>query len=154
MHKILVATDFSPCSEAALDLALELARRTRASLTLLHVGQLPAYAYYGALYVSREEALRSIEQDARAGLLAARQRLSGHGVEIDTQCTVGEAASEIVRFARAHGYDLIILGTHGRRGLRRLLLGSVAEMVVRTAEVPVLTAPQPAQAKPVNSVPS
>lgn len=153
MRKFLVATDFSPCSDAALDLALELARAEHASLTLLHVGQVPPYAYYGALYVSNDELQHAVAADASPGLLAARRRLSGHGVEIDTQCLVGEAAPEIVRFAHAHGYDLIILGTHGRHGLRRALVGSVAEMVVRTARVPVLTTPmRSAPAKAAGSV--
>lgn len=58
----------------------------------------------------------------------------------------GPAASEIVEFARAHGMDLIVMGTHGRRGLSHLLMGSVAERVLRTAHCPVLTVKVPAQA--------
>ena len=82
---------------------------------------------------------RSVAEAARR-LAALRAGTSTGGVIVDTQTRVGDAASEIVRYAGEHGYDLIVVGTHGRRGFRRLVLGSVAELVVRTAEVPVLTA--------------
>jgi nucleotide-binding universal stress UspA family protein len=147
MRKILAATDFSPCSDAALDLAVDLARRQDATLTLLHVCELPSYTYFGGgVYVPSPELVEEIQKDAQRGLNAARARLAERGVVVDTRSIVGVPGHEIVGFAREHGYDLIVVGTHGRRGLKRLLLGSVAETVVRTAEVPVLTARLPAGA--------
>ena len=146
MRKILVATDFSPCSNAALDLALEIANRQGASLTLLHVCEVPSYQYFGGgVYVPSPELVDVIRKDAEAGLEAARQRLGGHGVAIDSKVLTGSPGPDIVGYAREHGYDLIVVGTHGRRGLRRLLLGSVAEIVVRSADVPVLTARVPSE---------
>jgi nucleotide-binding universal stress UspA family protein len=140
MDKILVATDFSPCSDAAIDLACDLAARQGATLTLLHVCQLPSYAYYGGgLYMAAPDLVESIRVDAERGLAAASARVGARGINSDSFHFVGEPAEEIVRFARQHAYPLIVLGTHGRRGLRRFLLGSVAEQVVRMSEVPVLT---------------
>jgi nucleotide-binding universal stress UspA family protein len=145
MRKILAATDFSPCSNAALDLALEVAKRQGASLTLLHVCQMPSYEFMGGgVYVPSPELTDDIRQDALAALEKARQRLDGQGVAIECRVLTGTPGPDIVAFARQFGHELIVVGTHGRRGLRRLLLGSVAETVVRNADVPVLTARAPA----------
>jgi nucleotide-binding universal stress UspA family protein len=73
------------------------------------------------------------------------------GVRVAGHAVLGDPASEIVRWANDHGCDLIVVGTHGRRGFQRFLLGSVAERVVRTADVPVLTAhlaPKAEEARP------
>jgi nucleotide-binding universal stress UspA family protein len=138
--KILAATDFSSDSEAALTLALDLARRYGASVTLLHVCQVPMPAYFGGgAYVPSPGQIEDVVRDAAKQLAAARDQAATGDVVVDTHTRVGDAASEIVRHASEHGYDMIVVGTHGRRGFRRFVLGSVAELVVRTAHVPVLT---------------
>jgi nucleotide-binding universal stress UspA family protein len=140
MRKILVATDSSPHAEAALDLALTMARSQGATLTLLHVWQLPVTAFpNGAAVVPSPELERDIVEGVKRGLLRTQERVAPSGIPIETHHVSGSAPEEIVRYAREHGFDLIVVGTHGRRGFRRLVLGSVAEQVVRTAEVPVLT---------------
>jgi nucleotide-binding universal stress UspA family protein len=141
MRKILVATDFSPHSDAALELALDLAQHYDASLTLLHVCHIPSYVFFGGgAYVPSPELTDDILDDAQRALTQARERAAQSGVAVETHALLGEPAADIVRFAHEHKSDLIVVGTHGRRGLGRLVLGSVAERVVRTADVPVLTA--------------
>jgi nucleotide-binding universal stress UspA family protein len=126
-----------------LELALDLARNQGATLALLHVCQVPTYAYFGGgVYVPSPELVETIRDDARRALQKLFDQASRRGVQVETHVEVGEPASDIVSWAQTHGCDLIVVGTHGRRGFRRLMLGSVAERVVRTAEVPVLIAPR------------
>jgi nucleotide-binding universal stress UspA family protein len=141
MRKILVATDFSDGSARALDLALELARADGASVMILHVCQMPAFASPNTvgMYVPTPELVADILADARRALQALKARVEGSGVPVETDFVEGEPAAEIVAYAEKHSFDLIVMGTHGRTGFRRLLLGSVAERVVRTAGRPVLT---------------
>lgn len=112
LRKILVAVDFSAASEPAVEAALELARRSDGSVTLFHVCELPAYSSPGlGMYVPAPE----------------------------MNADIAPPAAAIVRYASAHDFDLVVVGSHGRRGFRRLVLGSAAEAVVRTADRPVLT---------------
>jgi nucleotide-binding universal stress UspA family protein len=137
--KILHPTDFSPCAEHALEYAATLAARFSAPLVLLHVYTPPTTIVpegYVPLPVD-EVALR----DAHSRGLdeqVARARSHFAGI-IEPVLVVGSAWREIVREAKQRGCDLIVLGTHGRGGIARVLLGSVAERVVRKAECPVLT---------------
>jgi nucleotide-binding universal stress UspA family protein len=140
--KILVPTDFSETADAALDYAKVLAGQLGASLHLLHVFSDPyavgAFApdVYAPLPPSLQE--RAIE-DARECL---RLRLSADEEQrlgATWAIVSGLAAKQIVEFADENAIDLIVMGTHGRRGFAHLLLGSVAEHVVRTAACPVLT---------------
>lgn len=143
--RILVPTDFSATSDAALDYARTLAERFGASLHLLHVvdnaylsGDMASEMYTPAISSIREALLKDVE-----GRLALRlpdgdrKRFRG-----TTQALVGTGARTIVDYAAAHGIDLIVMGTHGRSGLAHLLMGSVAERVVRLAPCPVLTVRQ------------
>ncbi len=137
-HNILVATDFSPDSARAVELAKQLATSFGAKLTLAHVCQLPAYAFFdGSMYAPTPELVGDIRRDAKRELAAARASLGE--MKAETVLLEGEPAAELVRYAQSHGIDLVLMGTHGRRGVRRLVLGSVAERVVRTAGCPVLT---------------
>jgi nucleotide-binding universal stress UspA family protein len=138
---VLVPTDFSDTADSALVYATMLAARLGASLHLLHVFSdpymLPTYApdvYSEVPAVLREEALQRVDEEL--GIRVATIVLS---VPASKAVVTGPAAREIVRYAAAHGIDLIVMGTHGRRGVAHLLLGSVAEHVVRTAPCPVLT---------------
>jgi universal stress protein A len=140
--KILVPTDFSETADAALEYAKVLAGQLGASLHLLHVFSDPyaAAAHAPDVYATlpptyRERAL----EDARQCL---RKRLPPDEEErVAGTCAIvlGLTAKEIVAFAAQNAMDLIVMGTHGRRGVAHLLLGSAAEHVVRTATCPVLT---------------
>ena len=134
---ILFATDFSFESERAMRHAAALARHYKAKLHIAHVVSSLGLTLAGpeAIATAHDVAtrdLRSVEQTLEAkGLLAA--------VEHDTLVCEGQVWSELVRVADELEADLIVIGTHGRRGLGRLLLGSVAEEIIRRAECPVLT---------------
>jgi nucleotide-binding universal stress UspA family protein len=128
---ILVATDFSPMSEHAVHFAGALARDYGARLVAVHVIQTPV-AVYAETAVFVEEPDRSA---ARAALAALRVP----GVDFEYRLREGEPISTIVQVARETGTDLLVMGTHGRGGLLRVLLGSVAEGVLREAPCPVMT---------------
>ena len=143
-NRILVPTDFSPPSDAALEYARAVATRFGASLNLLHVVDDPYRASYSAeVYVPEVEGLRD-ELAARAvARLKDLLKSSDCGeLRATADAVIGMPAWSIVEYAAAHGVDLIIMGTHGRGGVSHLLMGSVAEKVVRTAPCPVLTVRQ------------
>ena len=135
--RILVATDFSESAERALDLAVEMARKFDAELTLVHSWEVP-YAYGDALHVT-VDLIMSLQEAAQKHLDAALVELKQRFPNAKSDLRTGSPWEEILTAATDGGAELIVLGTHGRRGLNRALLGSVAEKVVRMAEVPVLT---------------
>lgn len=137
IRTILFATDFSPCSEYAFQLASGLAHDYQSRLLITHVHELPTAAYgeFGALPPAEEEA-----DAARARLLALKP--SEATIKVEYLLAEGDPASQIQRLAEEHDCDLVVLGSHGRRGLERFLMGSVAELVVRRAHCPVLVAKQ------------
>lgn len=145
IQKILVPTDFSTFADIALDYALELAQSFEARVTLLHVYQLPLPALDERGVVLSEETVRTIETSARDGLAAtlaeALLRWKGAPDAIEQRLLAGAPHLSIVEEALRGGYDLIVMGTHGRTGIRHALIGSVAERVARTAPCPVLTVP-------------
>jgi nucleotide-binding universal stress UspA family protein len=134
---ILVATDFSDAARHALEIALELAERSGARLSVLHVYPVVPAMPYGSAFVWPMEQIAAGARDALAEhLVAAKARYA----DCEGVLRPGAAADQIDAFARECGVDLIVMGTQGRRGLARALLGSTAERVVRTSSVPVLTA--------------
>jgi nucleotide-binding universal stress UspA family protein len=140
IREILCPVDFSDESREALHFGVELARLFGARLTLFNVYQMPGYALPEGVVLAGPEVLNelvdSIESDLRAWSDEARGLGAG---EVAWETALGTPANEIERFARDHAIDLIVIGTHGRTGLRHVLLGSVAEKVVRHAPCPVLT---------------
>jgi len=138
---VLVATDFSPFSEAALDAAIDQARERNAELVIAHVYPQPAKSALDDLFVpglSTEieaatcaEALRKLEP------LLALARAAG--VNARAVALEGAAGGMILESARTLNAAVVVIGTHGRRGVRRLLLGSVAAKIVAGAPCPVLT---------------
>lgn len=139
IRHIAIATDFSHDANHAVTVAAELARGLDARLTLVHVVQMPSHAFFsGGHFAPSPELAADIRADAARWLRAARERLAG--VDVDTVCLEGDAAALIVGWAAERAPDLIVLGTHGRRGVRRLVLGSVAERVLRDVTCPVLIA--------------
>ena len=133
LHTILHPTDFSDPSRQAFQLAWSLARDHGAKLIVLHVSPpLLIYGEFGAV------AQTDIQNDQ---LREELEQVVGpdRSVPLEHRLEEGDPASHIVRLAEDTGSDLIVMGTHGRTGLRRWLLGSVAEQVMRRAHCPVLT---------------
>ena len=141
IKRILVPMDFSPPSDAALEYARSVALRYGGSLHLLHVAEDPYRAFYSAeVYVPAVEGLREEILSDTAGRLKDRLRPSDvTELHATADSIIGTPAGSIVEYAAGHGIDLIVMGTHGRGGMSHLLMGSVAERVVRTAPCPVLT---------------
>jgi nucleotide-binding universal stress UspA family protein len=136
-RRILCPIDFEHASMAALDLAVALARRTAATIHLLNVAPSPLGESRTAPI--RLEPYRFREDMARSRLdEIARARVAGRA-RFETSVAQGDPATEVLSAIMRGGVDLVVLGTHGRTGVRRLLLGSVAEKVVRESPVPVLT---------------
>ncbi len=139
IRRILCPVDFSPPSERALDFAIDLAKTVNAEIHLLHVYQLPVYALPdGAMMAGPEFTTRVTTETQKALNELAESKASANP---KTHLVEGVPYREIVRMSEELGADLIVLGTHGRTGIRHLLLGSVAERVVRSAKVPVITVP-------------
>jgi nucleotide-binding universal stress UspA family protein len=145
-RRMIVAYDFSPHAQAALQVGVDLAGRLGADLHLVHVVQTPAFAYsaYGGATIApidmtqvREGAMASLGEVAD-GVAGLPGRCEAHVVE-----GVGVAAM-IQETAEQLGADLIVMGTHGRTGLAHVFLGSVAERTLRGAPCPVLTVHAPA----------
>lgn len=145
IQHIMLATDFSPGSEAAAALAFEMARKFAARLTILHVYSAPVYiGAFGDAYALPPEVMEKIRADAERALDGLRLRAAKVAITAEPLALEGIAPDLIVAAARSRRVDLVVMGTHGRTGLKHLLLGSVAERVVRTAECPVLTVRIPA----------
>lgn len=139
--KILCPTDFSDASRLAVRVAAGLAARDHGELRLVHVVEIePPLPTDPNLATDLPEYERTLHADAQLDELAA----SFNNVTVRTIVGHGDAGDEIVRIARDEAVDLIVMSTHGRTGLDRVVFGSVAEKVVRHAHRPVLTVPAPA----------
>lgn len=139
-EKILVPTDFSVHSKEAARMAVELAKRFEAKLYFVHVFQSVAYVLPEGYMLYSAPQLGEILDDLDKMVAAEKSDAQRAGVRsVDGDLVEGVPATEIVRYAREKGCDLIVMGTHGRTGVKHALLGSIAEKVVRSAECPVLT---------------
>jgi nucleotide-binding universal stress UspA family protein len=138
IRHILMAHDFGQTSEQVLSYALDLAQCLGAKLTVVHAYEVPSYGVPPGAVVSPEmdAEIRRLE---RSGLDQVAERARRPGVDTSALLRLGPPATEIVSTASDLKVDLIVMGTHGRRGLSRMFMGSVAEKVVRTAPCPVLT---------------
>lgn len=137
-RNILVPFDFGEASERALEIAMSLGRVHRSRLTVLHVCEVPPYAYTG-IDVSPVDLLAPIVD-------AGQQRFAQRFVEVKARYPdamavfkIGSPSVEILSAVVDTSCDLVVMGTHGRRGIPHAILGSVAEKVVRLSKVPVLT---------------
>jgi nucleotide-binding universal stress UspA family protein len=139
--KILFPTDFSTASDAGLEMAASLARDTGATLVIVHVEEPPAAYGGGELYYGMPE-----PDNTELLRMLYAVRPADPAVLYEHRLVSGDPAAEIVRLAETEGADMIVMGPHGRTGLRRLLMGSVAEAVVRRAACPVLTVKHPHEA--------
>ena len=147
ISKILYPTDFSEYSKAALPYAINLTQQNHAELFCLHVVEMPQEEYLTTEYMVPLN-LPHVPEDKI--LRTARARLEKFVAEnvseidkITSRVLVGTPFVEIIRYAREQSIDLIVIGTHGHSALAAVLLGSVAEKVVRKAPCPVLTVRHP-----------
>jgi nucleotide-binding universal stress UspA family protein len=145
LQQILVPTDFGVSSQNALNYAVAFAQKFGARIHLLHVvSDLALFVPEAVLIVPPQ--LPPVEQFQSAAVAALEQTIAGLGLPeaiVHPVVLEGMPFEEIVRFARDKDVDLIVMGTHGHKGLAHLLLGSVAEKVVRYAPCPVLTVRHP-----------
>ena len=139
-RRILVPVDFSKHSERAVHVAAELARRYEGSLDLVHVYDPIAYPLPDGYVMFTRQQLDELVAEFDRQLAAMKQLASADGVSrVHTHLRQGSCAADICEFAGKGAFDLIVMGTHGRSGLSHLIMGSVAERVLRTAPCPVLT---------------
>ena len=140
--RILVPVDGSPTSNAGLDEAIKIARLTGAQLRLLHVVDEMPFVLSGEGYGAIATDVFALLREAGAKILEdARSRVQESGIAVDTalfDSLSGRLCDRVTEQVEQWHADLVVLGTHGRRGLRRAVLGSDAEQVLRTAPVPVL----------------
>ena len=140
IRQILAPTDFSEFSKQAIESAFALAQTFGAKLLLLHVVELPAYPVEGFVPSTMGTTLiDDLQRQASLDLAQVLREPPNATVEVSRQVDVGIPYRTIVEVAEAVKADLIVMATHGRTGLSHLVMGSVAERVVRTAPCPVLT---------------
>ena len=143
-RNVVVGTDFEECSGAAVEHAIEIATAGDAALTIVHAYSVP-YAYTG---MSLAAIMPSVQDAADAELAKLLDVVRARVPRVDGVVVAGSPWEQILAVARARGADLVVVGSHGRKGLPRAVLGSTAERVVRLSPVPVLVVhgPSPAEA--------
>jgi len=136
---LLVPVDFSDTSNLALDYAVDLAKALGGKVVVMHAYELPVYGFPDGALVATVEIATRIMNGAQAGLEALLEKRKDKGVEITSVLRQGVPWDEVHSVAEEVKADMIVIGTHGRGGLARALLGSVAEKIIRTSTRPVLT---------------
>jgi nucleotide-binding universal stress UspA family protein len=137
---ILFPIDFSECSEKVFPFALDMTKKFNAKLHLLFVAR--DISYMTILAIPRDRLMNTATEIARAGENRMKAFCDKHLRDFpnhETKVVIGDPADEIVKFANEQGIDLIVMATHGRKGLDRTLMGSVADHTVKNASLPVLT---------------
>jgi nucleotide-binding universal stress UspA family protein len=148
IRTILLPTDFSECGNYALSYAASLARRFKASIICVNVIEpiVPTVGYSGMTEpLPIADITEQLEDSAERELPKLAECDDCAGLDVEELVVHGEAASEIVRVAAERNVDLIVISSHGRTGLGRILFGSTAESVVRHAPCPVLVVKPPPQ---------
>ncbi|MFM8252085.1 MAG: universal stress protein [Planctomycetota bacterium] len=135
LKNIVVATDFSTASRKALQLATILARDSNAHLWIIHVAEPRAAYTVGGVYASFPVG----NELAQESELLQQFVPEDPKIKYSLRLIIGEASEQVVKFVAEQHADLLVIGTHGRTGLTRLLLGSCAEKILRTAACPVIT---------------
>jgi nucleotide-binding universal stress UspA family protein len=146
VRSILLPTDFSECADYALPYAAELARLLGARIICLHVVEpiTPAVGHTGLVEpLPLVDVSEQLETSAARELPTISSREEFTGLAVEESIAHGEPAATIVRVAKERGVDLIVISSHGRTGLGRILFGSTAEAVVRHAPCPVLVVKPP-----------
>ena len=140
IRRLLVATDFSACAEAAADVAARLAQPLQATVDVVTVVDTSGWTDVVTNPAFRQQRRAEVCEQARQRAQAVGDRHFATAAALRVQVREGEdTVAEIVRAAQELGSDLIVMGTHGTSGLAHLILGSVAEKVLRTSPIPVLT---------------
>jgi len=141
VHHILAPVDFSDCSLDALEYAVQVAKRLKVPVTILHVLEPISYGIdLTLIHLSERERTRVVVEERLNRLVAA---LVSEGITADHAIRGGLPGDSLVHFIEDNQCDLVVMGTHGRRGLSHLMNGSVAEAVLRRASCPVLTVKSP-----------
>ena len=141
IESLLVPIDFSESAQEALEYAVLLAKRLNARVRLVHAMTAAAYPLDFALFgVTEEQALRKKVHEHLEELVSV---VKADGIVAESVCETGAPAEVILKHAKEEGAGAIVMGTHGRRGLSHLALGSVAEYVVRHAACPIFTVKSP-----------
>ncbi len=138
IRQIVVPHDFEAAADHALETAVRMAQKMGAHIRVVHVYEEPTYGFPEAM-VAAYELAAVIERESREALGRIVERNLASGVPLETELRRGTPWKEIDAVARECKADLIVMGTHGRHGVQRMFLGSVAEKVVRTAPCSVLT---------------
>jgi len=138
LKRIVVGTDFSETAEHAVDAAVDLAVQVGGEVSLVHAYELPMYSFPDGVVVSSPDIAQKITTDALGRLEAAIEKRKARGIPIKSMLRMGAPWDELNGVAAEENADVIVVGTHGRRGFSRVMLGSVAERMVRTALRPLL----------------
>ena len=141
IKQILVPTDFSENAQHAVEYAIDLAKHCSAKLHLLHTPVIPTYLLMDLSYSPGPEAVTRILNDAQDALDAQAKAIAGAGVEHFTAIREGTVHEVIRDYAKEHDVDLVIVGTHGRTGVSKLMYGSVTERVIKTVHTPIIVVP-------------
>lgn len=151
INQILVPTDFSENAQHAVDYAVELAKKCSAKLHLLHTPVIPTYLLMDLSYSPGPEAVTRILNDSQEALDAQAKGVAAAGVEHFSAIREGTVHEVIRDYAKEHEMDLVVLGTHGRTGVSKLMYGSVTERVIKTVHTPIVVVP-PEGGKPPSSI--
>jgi nucleotide-binding universal stress UspA family protein len=143
-EKILVASDFSDTARIAADWAADLARALGSKLFVAHVFDMPVVGVPDAAFIVDAKTAALLCEQAQRGLDAEVARLRALGAEVEGLLRQGDVRDMIPKAAETANAGLVVVGSHGRRGLSRALLGSVAESLVRGSKVPVVVVRKPA----------
>lgn len=139
-RKLLLATDFSSCSAHALRFAIDLAKSLDAALTIVHCYEVPSFSLPdGSIVLATPAEHARLVDDVSTHLAHAARTARDGQVDAKTRSELGRPAETLLRVTREPGWYALIMGTHGRHGIGRLVLGSVAEQVLRSAKIPVIT---------------
>jgi universal stress protein A len=139
VSRILCPTDFSPGASAALEVAASMSERYEASIEVLHVWSPPVVVAFDAALVPSAADIAAYTESLQRKLDETLAAVPRPHRFVHKHLVQGVGAEEILSFAKRESCDLIVMGTHGRTGLSHLLLGSVAERVIRASPVPVVT---------------
>lgn len=135
-NEILVPTDGSPAAESAIEHAVDLAKRYGARIHGLYAVDATSFA---SVEVGTDLVVDALETEGTEAVARIERAALDAGLDVVTTVSSGTASRSILEYADEHDIDLVVMGTHGRRGVERFLMGSVTERVVRNADVPVMT---------------
>lgn len=141
LEKILVATDFSEGSERAIDYAIGLAEKAKAEVVVVHAFGITVLQLPDGAWIPQPEVVANLSSVAQQALDSTVAKARARYAPVTGVLRDGDPREEIEAVATSVGADLVVLGTHGRRGVKRWLLGSVSEGVVRASTIPVLVVP-------------